>query len=497
MLPTRLHAKSVAFAKHAAQIDAWWKRSRWANVQRDWTADDIVRLRGSQEPIEYASNRMAKKFWNQIDLAQAIKECKYTFGALDPIQVVQMAKYLDTVYVSGWQSSSTASSNNLCGPDLADYPMDTVPRKVNQLFRALEFHDRKQFAANDNAVDFLNPIIADADTGHGGVTAVMKLTQMMVEAGAAGIHIEDQRGGAKKCGHLGGKVLCSTREHISRLKAARLQTDIMGTDTVLIARTDAKSARLLDNDIDETDKAYMLGSCRYSEVPVTFHRAVELHLQTAPETDLLIPRNAALGKWYAFHNEEHLKDFGIDKAVDWEPIRTVEGYYQIECGLQLAIDRAVAFAPHSDVLWCEFDTSSLEDAKLFADGVFAKHPTAKLAINNSPSFNWSQSGLTDEELRNYHKSLGEMGYVWSFITLAGFHVDGLAIDRFSLDFAQNSMLAYTQNVQNMERYHEVELLTHQKWSGSELIDLSMKTVMGTDFSTAASGGDCTESQFKE
>ena len=493
MFATRLHAHSALCAKRASQLRDWWQQPRWTHARRDWVADDIVRLRGSQKTIEWASNRMAQKFWKQLDLAGAIGECKYTFGALDPIQVVQMAKYLDTVYVSGWQSSSTASSNNLCGPDLADYPMDTVPEKVDQLFRAQQFHDRKQFAAGSDGIDFMNPIVADADTGHGGVTAVMKLTQMMVEAGAAGIHLEDQRGGAKKCGHLGGKVLCSTREHISRLKAARVQTDIMGTETVLIARTDAKSARLLDNDIDETDRPYILGHSNYSDTPVTFDRAAELCLEKIPEKELKIPRAAALGKWNARHNKDELTDFGIH--VDWKPLRTVEGYYEVRCGLPLAIDRAAAFAPYADALWCEFDTSSLEDAQIFADGVLAKCPHAKLVINNSPSFNWSQSGLTDEGLRDYHKSLGDMGYVWSFITLAGFHVDGLGIDQFAEAFAQDSMLAYTQNVQNKEREHEVELLTHQKWSGSELMDLSMKTVMGTDFSTVASGEDCTESQF--
>jgi isocitrate lyase len=444
-------------------VEAWWDRGRWRNVQRDWCAENIVRLRGSQPLNEPASNAMAQKFWEQMEHAKANKCCKSSFGALDAVQVVQMAKYLDTVYVSGWQSSSTASSNNLCGPDLADYPMDTVPRKVDQLFRAQQFHDRKQFAAG-GTIDYMNPIIADADTGHGGVTAVMKLTQMMVEAGAAGIHLEDQRAGAKKCGHMGGQVLCSTREHIARLKAARVQTDIMGTDTILIARTDAKSAMLLDNDIDEVDRPYILGRSPWSDTPVTERKSIDL-------------------AWKNNSQKRH-----------WVPLRTSEGYYRIEGGLPLAIDRAVAFAPYADMLWCELDTSSLEDAKIFADGVLSRYPSAKLAINNSPSFNWSTSGLDDEELRTYHDSLGEMGYVWSFITLAGFHVDGLSIDRFARDFAQNSMLAYTREIQDKEREEGVELLTHQKWSGSELIDLQMQTVMG-DYSTATLGADCTETQF--
>ena len=448
-------------SSHAKEVEAWWAGPRWRNAQRDWNAEDIVRLRGSQPTDVYASNAMAQKFWEQIDRAQVEKRCKSTFGALDAVQAVQMAKYLDTVYVSGWQSSSTAASNNLCGPDLADYCYDTVPKKVDQLFRAQQFHDRKQYAVGGK-VDYMNPIVADGDAGHGGITAVMKLTQMMIEAGAAGIHLEDQRAGAKKCGHMGGKVLCSTREHIARLKAARVQADIMGTDTIIIARTDAKSATLLDNDIDDVDKPYILGRSPWSEKPVTEKKAV-----------------AGLG---------HL-------PTSWTPLRTTEGYYRVEAGLDLAIDRAVAYAPYADMLWCELDTSSLEDAKTFADGVLKHCPDAKLAINNSPSFNWSTSDLSDNELKEYHFRLGEMGYVWSFITLAGFHVNGLAIDRFARDFAQNSMLAYTRNVQEKEREEGVELLKHQKWSGSELIDLQMQTVLGKDYSTAALGGECTEHQF--
>ena len=451
----------MTFRSRVKSVSKWLGKDRFKNTKRSWDAKKIVSFQGSQAPPEYMSNRMANKFWNILENAKKNRICEYTYGALDPLQVTQMAPHLNSVYVSGWQTSSTASSNNLPGPDLADYPYDSVPKKVDQLFRAQLFHDRKQFERNcrlqkfDSNIDYLRPIIADADAGHGGPSTVMKLTQMFVEAGAAGIHIEDQKNGAKKCGHQGGKVLCSMQEQISRLKSARLACDIMGTNTLIVGRTDAKSAKFIDSDIDPVDKPFILGA-------------------TPNCTE--IRRNR--------HN--------LDK---WKPARTPEGYYHVDCGLDLAIARGNAMIPYVDLLWCELDTPSLEDAKTFADGV--DKDKVFLAINTSPSFNWGSSGLSVGDMKEYHHELGKMGYVWSFITLAGFHLNGLAAAQFSREFKQNSMYAYVNSIQDKEKDMNLDMLTHQQFSGSELIDSTLTAALGDSYSTQIQGSDSTEHQFSK
>jgi len=520
MRPTSA-TEDADFAARCKAMKEWMAGDRFKYTTRPYSVEDVVKLQGTM-PLNFVGAQISDKLYKMMRADQAAGKCSHTFGALDTVQVVQMAKYLTSVYVSGWQSSSTASTSNEPGPDVADYPYDTVPNKVEQLFKAQLFHDRKQYEerrrmtpeerAKTKVVDFMNPIIADADTGHGGITATMKLCKMFIENGAAGIHIEDQKPGTKKCGHMGGKVLVSTSEHVQRLIALRLQSDVLNSPLVVVARTDAEAATMIDSNIDPIDHPHIKGATvpgveYLSEAmrkgtdkdwetragAMTFPQAVAAALKKKGQDSTQWMKDSL--KMSLTQMQGAAKKMGLDIYFDWEAARSVEGYYRIFGSNEFCIQRAIAFAPYADAVWMETGKPILAQATQFATEVRAAVPHQMLAYNLSPSFNWDGAGMTEDQMESFVWDLAKLGFCWQFITLAGFHCDALSIDNFAKAYATKGARAYVELIQREERKNKVETLTHQKWSGSEIVDEMGNIVSGGLSSTGIMSAGVTETQF--
>ena len=412
----------------------WANEARWLGVRRDYTPADVVRLRGSIHIESSLARRGAEKLWRLLHDHPYV----HALGALTGNQALQMAEAgLKAIYLSGWQVAADANQAGQMYPDQSLYPCDSVPALVRAINNAFRRADQIQHADGRGDRDYFLPIVADAEAGFGGPLNAFELMKAMIEAGAAGVHFEDQLASEKKCGHMGGKVLVPTAQFIRTLNAARLAADIMDVPTVLVARTDANGARLITNDIDERDRPFLTGE------------------------------------------------------------RTSEGFYQITGGLEVAIDRGLSYAPYADLIWCETSEPDLQEARRFAEAVRDRYPDKFLAYNCSPSFNW-KAKLDDATIACFQRELGAMGYRFQFITLAGFHALNLAMFDLARAYHDTDMAAYTK-LQAAEFQREAEegysAVTHQRFVGTGYFDRVAQCVAGGRASTTALTGSTEEEQF--
>ncbi|HEX5872689.1 MAG TPA: isocitrate lyase [Longimicrobium sp.] len=412
----------------------WMTDARWEGITRPYTAEEVVRLRGSLRVENTIARHGAERLWKALHADEPVR----TFGALTGAQAVQMVKGgLQAIYLSGWQ---VAGDNNLSGqtyPDQSLYPSNSVPAVVKRLNNALQRADQVEWAEKGEAQrDWMVPIVADAEAGFGGPLHAFELTKSMIEAGAAGVHYEDQLASEKKCGHLGGKVLVPTSQFERTLIAARLAADVLDVPTILIARTDADSATLLTSDVDERDREFITGE------------------------------------------------------------RTAEGYFRVRGGIESAIARAKSYAPYADLLWMETSTPDLDEARRFAEAVHADFPGKMLAYNCSPSFNWSKH-LDALTIEKFQRELGEMGYRFQFITLAGWHLINLHTFELAQAYGEQGMPAYVK-LQEQEFGLEGAGYTatkHQREVGAGYFDQVLMTVTAGQASTSALEGSTEQAQF--
>src|SRR5690554_5899673 len=425
--------------KSAEQLEAYWKDNpRWAQILRPYSGEQVVRLRGSVQLEHTLAKIGAEKLWKRFQKNAPV--C--ALSALTGNQAVQQVQAgLQAVYVSGWQTAADANSAGEMYPDQSLYPVDSVPKLVMRINQALQRADQIQSVENSadkkDMVDWFVPVVADAEAGFGGNLNAFELMKAMIAAGAAGVHFEDQLSSAKKCGHMGGKVLVPIREFRNKLIAARLGADVAGASTLLISRTDAEGANLLTNDIDPLDEPFLTGG------------------------------------------------------------RTSEGFYQIRGGLEYAIARSLAYAPYADLIWCETKTPDVGQAREFAQAIHEKYPGKMLAYNCSPSFNWKRH-LDEKTIRTFHAQLGEFGYVLQFVTLSGFHANNAAVFELARDYRERGMAAYSDLQQRefaLEESGGYRAIKHQAFVGAGYFDDVQMTVTSGESQTRALKGSTEEDQF--
>jgi isocitrate lyase len=416
----------------AALEKDWAENPRWKGIKRGYTAADAVRLRGSVQIEHTLAKRGAEKLWNLVNTEPFVN----ALGALTGNQAMQQVKAgLKAIYLSGWQVAGDANVAGEMYPDQSLYPANSVPMVVKRINNTFQRADQIQWSEGKNDVDFFAPIVADAEAGFGGVLNAFELMKAMIEAGASGVHFEDQLASVKKCGHMGGKVLVPTREAVAKLVAARLAADVMGTPTVLIARTDAEAADLVTSDVDDNDKPYCTGE------------------------------------------------------------RTVEGFFRTKPGLEQAVSRGLAYAPYADMIWCETGKPDLAYAKKFAEAIHKQFPGKLLSYNCSPSFNWKKN-LDDATIAKFQRELGAMGYKFQFITLAGFHSLNYSMFNLAHGYARNQMSAFVelQEAEFAAAEKGFTAVKHQREVGTGYFD-AVTTTIEKEASTAALKGSTEDEQF--
>jgi isocitrate lyase len=418
-----------------ALAKTWESDPRWQGVERPYTAEQVVRLRSSFQ-IEYTFARLgSERLWNLMNSEPYVQ----ALGALTGNQAVQQVLAgLKAIYLSGWQVAADANTAGQTYPDQSLYPADSVPAVVRKINNALLRADQLQLLHNRGNIYWLAPIVADIEAGFGGPLNTFELTKACIDAGAAAVHLEDQISSLKKCGHMGGKVLAPVSEYLRKFVAARLASDVLGVPTIMVARTDAKGARLTRSDIDPIDQPFLTGK------------------------------------------------------------RTVEGYFEVKGGLELAIARALSYAPYADVIWCETSTPDLGEAREFAQAILEKCPNKLLAYNCSPSFNWKLH-MDAATLRRFQEELGTMGYKFQFVTLAGFHALNASMFELAHAYKANGMAAYSQLQEHefkMERELGYSAVKHQSFVGAGYYDEVQMVISGGETATAALKGSTEEEQFE-